>query len=176
MSESFSRPVVLDATVLSNYASTDSVSWLTTTLDALQTVPAVRTELEQGREVGYAYLEHALDGIESGRIEIIETAPEQLQQDYPTVQTRLDPGEAEALVAAHTADGTLVTDDGPARALAAEYDIALTGSIGLLVRGVVLEELTVETADEWLTTWIEERNYYTPVDSVTAALPEDFEE
>jgi len=45
----------------------------------------------------------------------------------------------------------------------------------LLVRGVVLKELTVETADEWLTTWIEERNY-APVDSVTAALPEDFEE
>jgi hypothetical protein len=52
--------------VLSNYASTDSVTWLTTTLDALQTVPAVRTELEQGREVGYAYLEHALDVLDSG--------------------------------------------------------------------------------------------------------------
>ena len=176
MSESFSQPVVLDATVLSNYASTDSVSWLTTTLDALQTVPAVRTELEQGREVGYAYLKHALDVLETGEIGIAETAPEQLQQDYPAVQKRLDPGEAESLVAAHTAGGTLVTDDGPARALAADYDVALTGSIGLLVRGVVLEELTVETADEWLTTWIEERNYYAPVDSVTAALPDDVEE
>jgi len=78
MSEPVSRPVVLDATVLSNYASTDSVTWLTTTLDDLWTVPAVRTELEQGREVGYAYLEHALDGLESGRIGIVETAPEQL--------------------------------------------------------------------------------------------------
>lgn len=175
MSEPFSRPVVLDATVLSNYASTDSVRWLATTLDDPQTVPAVRTELEQGREVGYAYLENALDVLESGRIGIAETAPEQLQQDYPTVQTRLDPGEAEALVAAHTADGTLVTDDGAARSLATEYNVALTGSIGLLVRGVVLEELAVKTADEWLTTWIEERNYYAPVDSVTAALPEDFE-
>lgn len=56
--------------------------------------------------------------LESGRIGITETAPEQLQQNYPGVQTRLDPGEAEALVAAHTADGTLVTDDGLARALA----------------------------------------------------------
>jgi predicted nucleic acid-binding protein len=176
MSEPFSRPVVLDATVLSNYASTESVTWLTTTLENLQTVPAVRTELEQGREVGYAYLEHALDVVDSGGIGIAETAPEQLQQEYSTVQTRLDPGEAEALVAAHTADGTLVTDDGPARALAADYDIALTGSIGLLVRGVVLEDLTVETADEWLTTWIEDRHYYAPVDSVTAALPEDFEQ
>lgn len=176
MSGPVSRPVVLDATVLSNYASTASVSWLTTTLDALQTVPAVRTELEQGREVGYAYLEHALAVLESDGIEIAETAPEQLQENYPAVQTRLDPGEAEALVAAHTAGGTLVTDDGPARTLAADYDVALTGSIGLLVRGVVREEVTVETADEWLTTWIEERNYYAPVDSVTAALPDDFEE
>jgi predicted nucleic acid-binding protein len=176
MSEPFSRPVFLDATVLSNYASTESVTWLTTTLGALQTVPAVRTELEQGRAVGYAYLEHTLGVLESGEIGIAETAPEQLQQDYPAVQTRLDPGEAEALVAAHTAGGTLVTDDGTARTLAADYDVALTGSIGLLVRGVVLEELTVETADEWHTTWIEERNYYAPVDSVTAALPDDFEE
>ena len=94
MSERVSRPVVLDATVLSNYASTDSVSWLTTTLDDLQTVPAVQTELEQGREVGYAYLEHAIDVLESGRIGIVVTSPEQLQQDYPAVQTRLDPGEA----------------------------------------------------------------------------------
>lgn len=78
-------------------------------------------------------------------------------------------------MAADTASGTLVTDDGPARALAADYDLALTGSIGLLVRGVVLEELTVETADQWLTMWIEERNYYSPVDSVAEALPDDFE-
>jgi len=175
MSKLVSQPVVLDATVLSNYASTDSVTWLTTTLDNLQTVPAVQGELEEGREVGYAYLEHALDVLESGQIRIAETAPEQLRQDYSTVQTRLDPGEAEALAAAHTADGTLVTDDGPARALATEYDIALTGSIGLLVRGIALEELSVETADEWLRTWIEERNYYAPVESVAAALPDDFE-
>ena len=107
--------------------------------------------MRQGREIGYAYLEHALDVLEPGRIGIAETALEQLQQDYWGVQTRLDPGKAEALVATHTAGGTLVTDDGPARALAADYDIALTGSIGLLVRGVVFEELTVETADRWLT-------------------------
>jgi len=175
MSGPVSQPVVLDATVLSNYANTDSVSWLTTTLDGLQTVPAVRSELEQGCEVGYAYLKRALDVLESGRIGIAETAPEQLRQDYPNVQTRLDPGEAQALVAAHTTDGTLVTDDGPARSLATEYDVALTGSIGLLVRGVVLDELSVETADAWLATWIDERNYYAPVDSVTAVLPEDFE-
>lgn len=176
MSQPVSRPVVLDTTVLSNYASTESVTWLTTTLEDPQTVPAVQTELTRGREGGHAYLDRALEGIESGDITVVDTATERLQQAYPGVRNHLDPGEAEALVAAHTAGGTLVTDDGAARALAADYDVALTGSIGLLVRGVVLEELTVETADDWLTTWIETRNYYAPVDSVAAALPDEFSE
>ena len=176
MSEPLIRPIVLDATVLSNFASTDSVTWLATTLEDLQTVPAVRTELENGRGAGYAYLNHARAVLETGEIDVVETAPEQLQQDYPEIENRLDPGEAEALVAAHTADGTLVTNDGTARTLAVDYDVALTGSIGLLVRGVVRGELPVETADEWLTTWVEKRNYYAPVDSVTAALPDDVDE
>ena len=176
MSEPPVRPIVIDATVLSNYASTDSVTWLATAFEDLQTVPAVRTELEHGCEAGYAYLNNALALLETGDIGVIEAAPEQLQQEYPEIKDRLDPGEAEALVAAHTAGGTLVTDDGTARTLAADYDVALTGSIGLLVRGVVRGELPVETADEWLTAWIEERNYYAPVDSVTAALPDDVDE
>jgi predicted nucleic acid-binding protein len=176
MTEPLDRPIVLDATVLSNFASTDSVTWLATTLEDLQTVPAVRTELEHGREAGYAYLNHAIAVLEGGDIGVVETAPDQLQQDYPEIGDRLDLGEAEALVAAHTAGGTLVTDDGTARRLAADYDVALTGSIGLLVRGVVRGELPVETADEWLTTWIEERNYYAPVERVTAALPDDVDE
>ena len=176
MTEPLDRPIVLDATVLSNFASTDSVTWLATTLEGLQTVPAVRTELEHGREAGYTFLDHAISVLEGGDIGVIETASEQLQQDYPEIRDRIDPGEAEALVAAHTTGGTLVTDDGTARTLAADYDVAFTGSIGLLVRGVVRGELPVETADVWLTTWIEERNYYAPVERVTAALPDDVDE
>lgn len=53
MSEPLVRPIVLDATVLSNFASTDSVTWLATTLEDLQTVPAVRTELEQRSQPEY---------------------------------------------------------------------------------------------------------------------------
>jgi hypothetical protein len=41
MTEPLDRPVILDATVLSNYAGTDSVTRLAITLEVLQTVPAV---------------------------------------------------------------------------------------------------------------------------------------
>jgi len=170
MSESFSTPVILDATVLSNFASTDTVPWLTTVLDHPHTVPAVRAELEEGYNAGYEFLGGAVEAIEA-EFEIAETAPKVLREDHLAVRDRLDAGEAEALAAALTADGTLGTDDGPARTVASEYNTALTGSIGLLVRGVVLEELTVEMADTWLTTWIQDRNYFSPVDSVAEALP-----
>lgn len=172
MSEAFSRPVVLDATVLSNFASTDSIAWLTATFDELVTVPAVKNELQQGIEVGYEHLTPALRAIEDGAITIDEAAPAELEQAYPNIRDRLDPGEAEAFVTADRSDGTLVTDDGTARQLASASDIKLTGSIGLLVRGVAQNELTIETADIWLATWIDERNYYAPIESVSDVLPD----
>lgn len=137
--------------------------------------PAVRAELERGREVGYDYLQNALDALADGTIGLIETAPALLEDDTSDIRERLDRGEAEAFVAARATGGPLVTDDGAARALAAGSDIPLTGSIGLLIRGVVRGELSVETADDWLATWIDERNYYAPVESVTAVLPDEFD-
>ncbi|UHQ98731.1 hypothetical protein HYG81_22490 (plasmid) [Natrinema zhouii] len=174
MSESFSPPVVLDATVLSNFASTESVTWLTSVLENLTTVPAVERELQRGTENGYPYLENALKAIETGHIPLEESAPEQLEQAYPTIRDQLDLGEAEAFVVADRTGGTLVTDDGAARDLASTYEIDLTGSIGILVRGVVREKLTVETADSWLTTWIDECSYYAPVESVSDVLPDEY--
>ncbi|WP_222912703.1 hypothetical protein [Natrinema sp. SYSU A 869] len=80
MSESFSPPVILDATVLSNFASTESVTWLTSVLENLTTVPAVERELQRGPESGYTYLENALKAIETGQIPLEGSAPEQLEQ------------------------------------------------------------------------------------------------
>lgn len=39
MTEPLDRPGILDTTVLSNFASTDSVTWLPTTFEDLQTPP-----------------------------------------------------------------------------------------------------------------------------------------
>jgi predicted nucleic acid-binding protein len=175
MSKPFSRPLFLDTTVLSNYASTDSVDWLVSTFDGLQTVPAVKGEMSQGYDAGYTYLKNAVDVLEAGEIQIKESAATELQEEYPEIQQRLDLGEAEALVAALTNGGTLASDDAQGRSLASSYDVPVTGSIGLLVRGIVEGQLTVETADEWLTTWVDKRNYFSPVESVMAVLPDGFE-
>ena len=70
-------------------------------------------------------------------------------------------------------DGTFVSDDVAARRLADELGVPKTGSIGLLVNGIARNELSVETADEWLDVWRKQRGYYAPVESVADALPDD---
>ncbi|WP_267643521.1 hypothetical protein [Haloarchaeobius amylolyticus] len=73
--------VILDATVLSNFSISESISWMTETLTAPQTVPAVRDELIRGIDHGYDSLQPAVDAILSSDIELVETAPTTLQQN-----------------------------------------------------------------------------------------------
>jgi predicted nucleic acid-binding protein len=165
------EPVVPDATVLSNFASSDAVAWLAGTVPGLAVVPAVRAELAAGRDHGHAFLDRALDSLGDA----IPVVPDEDigEGGEPAVRDRLDAGEAESLRVAIDRGGTLATDDLAAWRLAAEHDVPVTGSIGLLVLGIQRGELDTTTADEWLATWREERGYYAPVESVEAALPDE---
>lgn len=170
------KPLVLDSTVLSNFASSESVSWLVSAFSELQTVPAVEEELRRGVEAGHRFLRPALAAIETDEISVFGPVSEAARRSrFTQVFRGLDRGEAEALVAAVLQAGTLVTDDGAARRLADDRDVPKTGSIGLLVNGIVRDELAVETADEWLEVWREQRGYYAPVETVSQALPEGTE-
>lgn len=168
------KPLVLDATVLSNFSSSKSISWLTSAFSELETAPAVERELRNGVEEEYSFLQSAIRAIDTGTVSVSGSTGEIVDStEHLTVFQHLDNGEAEALVLAERADGTLVTDDMPARTLANERGVPTTGSIGLLVNGVVRDELSAETADEWLETWRTERDYYAPVETVTEVLPDD---
>ncbi|WP_338740351.1 hypothetical protein [Haloplanus salilacus] len=169
MAGRYPQPIFIDATVLSNYASTDSIGFLVSILESPVVVPAVRNEIERGHRFGHDYLATAVeafdDGLQIGDIPS-ETAAGQLRD-------RLDPGEADALRGAVERDGTLATDDLAARRLADELGIPVTGSIGLLVVGIERGRIDRETADEWLETWRNERGYYAPVESVGELLDEE---
>lgn len=167
--------VVLDTTVLSNYAVSDSVSWLVDTVPTLRTVSAVHDELVRGVDAGYDQLSPAVDALDAGRIPIEEGVGSALRESYPTIRRQLDRGEAEAVVAAIERDetGVLATDDGIARTVARERDVDVTGSVGLLVRGILDGDLSVPSADAWLERWRTDGNYRAPVDSVREALPDE---
>jgi predicted nucleic acid-binding protein len=168
MPDGYPQPIFLDATVISNYASTNSIEFLVHVLEAPVVVPAVRAEIEQGVDIGHEYLTRAVEAFDEG-LAVSDAPPE---MGGVNLRERLDLGETEALRGAAEHDGTLATDDLAARRLAAELDVPVTGSIGLLVLGINRKHINSETADEWLETWRDERGYYAPVESVTELVDE----
>ncbi|WP_246986003.1 hypothetical protein [Halorientalis marina] len=161
-------PLFLDATVISNFASTDSIEFLVPVLESPVVVPAVRDEIEQGRQFGHDYLDSAVEAFGDG-LRVSDVSPETEGEQF---RERLDAGEADALRGAVEHDGTLATDDLAARRLADDRDVPVTGSIGILVLGIERGHIDRETADEWLDTWRETRGYYAPVESVAEVLDE----
>ncbi len=166
MPDGYPQPVFLDATVISNYASTNSIEFLVGVLESPVVAPAVRDEIKQGVDFGHEYLTSAVEAFDEGLV-VSEVPPE---TGGVKLRERLDPGETEALRGAVERDGTIATDDLAARRLAAELDVPVTGSIGLLVLGIKREYIDSETVDGWLEVWRNERGYYAPVESVTGLV------
>ena len=152
------RATVLDASVLSNFAHVDRVDLLST-LPRPVTVPAVRDELERGIQ-SHPYLGRAVTALDAD-IPVVTPSTAATNLEATLLET-LDPGEAQALAVAEAVDGTLVTDDGDGRAVAVRRDVAVTGSIGLLVRFVEDGDLTTESADAFLKRWIDEAGFRSP--------------
>lgn len=168
MSDDVVQPVCLDATVLSNFASSAATDQLVTILERPVTVSAVQTELERDRSQGYDVLEDALDHL-GGEIEVVDVRTTD-SETVTGVRERLDAGEAASLRCAIDRDGTLATDDLAARRLASVQGVPVTGSVGILVLGIRRDVIEIERANEWLTTWREVRGYFSPVDRIEEAL------
>lgn len=166
MSAGYSQPVVLDATVVSNFASTDRMNVLVNLLSAPVVVPAVVDEIERGRSAGHEYLDAAVE-VFADQIDVRQVDD---VVDATDLRARLDPGEAETIQAAIQFTGTVATDDLAARRVAEAKDLAVTGSVGLLVHSVERELIEEAEADEWLDTWRRRRGYYAPVESVSELL------
>lgn len=169
MTNGYPEPVVLDTTVLSNFACTGGVSLLTHVLERPMVVPAVRDELKRGLDEGHDYLDTAIDSLDDG----LPVQPPSSTQHFQEIRDRLDSGEAESILLAIESKGTVATDDLAARKIADDRDVPVTGSIGLLVLGVNTGHLDRTVANEWLDTWREERSYYAPVESVNEVLGDE---
>jgi predicted nucleic acid-binding protein len=168
MSDGYPKPIFLDATVISNYASTNSIEFLVDILEAPVVAPAVREEIEQGVDFGHEYLTSAVEAFDEGLV--VSDVPPEIGR--VNLRKRLDPVETEALRGAVDRGGTLATDDLAARHLATELDVPVTGSVGILVLGIKREHIDSKTADGWIDVWRTARGYYAPVESVTELVDE----
>jgi Predicted nucleic acid-binding protein, contains PIN domain len=108
----------------------------------------------------HSYLQTALDTLDD---EIpVAAIPDTVANRETVVNTHLDPGEAQAFALANAHDGRLLTDDGDARSFAKKQGVTVVGSVGVLLAAVSAGKITEQTADGWLSTWIDEIGYYMP--------------
>jgi len=171
MDDEYPQPVFLDATVLSNFATTDGISFLATLIESPVVAPTVRDEIERGWTAGYEDLVTAVDSFDDD-LPIRDVSEGAGTGD---IRDRLDSGEAASILGVLEHGGTIATADLAARRVANSRDIPVTGSIGLLVLGVERDLIDATTADEWLETWRDRRGYYAPVESVTEILDDERE-
>ena len=157
------NPSVLNTTVLSNFAYIDQL-WVVAGLSGICTVPVVREKLEHG--VGnHPYLQKALETLDD---EIpVATISDTVANREAVVGGHLDPGEAQAFALADAHDGRLLTDDRDARSFAKDQGVTVVGSVGVLLAAIDTGKIDESTADEWLSTWIDEIGYYVPYRTIS---------
>jgi len=157
------NPSVLNTTVLSNFAYIDQL-WVVAALAGICTVPVVREELEHGVDT-HPYLQEALDTLDE---EIpVATISDTVANREAVVGAHLDPGEAQPFALADAHDGRLLTDDGDARSFAKDQGVTVVGSVGVLLAAIDAGKIDEVTADEWLSTWIDEIGYYVPYRTIS---------
>jgi len=157
------NPSVLNTTVLSNFAYIDQL-WVVAGLSGICTVPVVREELEHG-VADHPYLQSALDTLDD-EIRVADISDNVANREA-VVSDHLDPGEAQAFALADAKDGRLLTDDGDARSFAKDQSLTVVGSVGVLLAAIDAGKIDEPTADEWLSTWIDEIGYYVPYQSIS---------
>lgn len=147
--------VVLDTTVLSNFAFIDHVALLERLYGSQAcTVLAVVEEIQRGLTAGYRDLQRVVDAfarpIGTGWLSVVALdAPEQ-QACYLALLETLDSGEAACLALGAQYGWVVASDDLAARRAADRLGVRLSGTIGILVRLVREGFLTLSEGNQLL--------------------------
>jgi len=155
--------ILADTTVLNNFAQARRPDLLRLAYPNLAAPRVVREELARGERLGlvlrgdwsWLNLLDLTDG-EKSRVTDFERL--------------LQAGEAACLAIAEARDGTVLTDDGSARRVAASMHLETSGTIGALVRLERKGVITFPLGDSLLTEMVS-RGYRSPIRSLREVLP-----
>ena len=158
---------IFNTSVLSNFAAVGQVELLGLLYRGRAcTTVTVGDELRRGINAGYQYLlkveEHLSTINPAGWLKVLSIETSLERQLYVDLSSVLDPGEASCLALAISRRMTFATDDLAARRLADEHKVPLTGTLGILIRLVREQYLSLEFANGLLAKMIQLR-YRAPV-------------
>ncbi len=150
---------LLDNTVLSNFSSVKRPDLVHAALgETAATVEEAYAELQAGIQLG------KLPPCDWSWLPVLRLN-ESERAMYERLRERLNAGEAACLALATVRGYRVLTDDRDAREIAAQMQVPVSGTLGLLVRLVDQEHLTLSEADELLQRMIA-AGYRSPVTSL----------
>lgn len=155
--------LLLDNTVLSNFALVRRADLLPRALGSgASTTPQVMEEVTAGVALG------RVPETDLAWLKVVVLSDVE-KESYQTLRRQLNRGEAACLAVAAHRPARVLTDDRDARAVAVSRGIGISGTLGVLIRLVRSEHLTVAQADELLKQMIAQ-NYHSPVESIRDLL------
>ncbi len=158
-------PLLLDTTVLSNFAKIDQFDLLRELFPVtIRIATQVYDELKAGG------LDSAiLEGIAAAWLRLV--APESVREVslYRGYSQNLGAGESASLAIAICRSWALATDDRAARQAARSAGVLLTGSVGILIAAVQANVLTREEADKLLGD-MRRQGFYFPTKSLNGLV------
>jgi predicted nucleic acid-binding protein len=155
--------VLLDNTVLSNFALVKRSDLLRKALGtAAATTADVMAEFEAGVELG------RVPATDWNWLPILTLSSTE-KALYQQLRQYLNKGEAACLSAAFHREARVLTDDRDARVLAGQMRIPVSGTVGVLVRLIKINYLTLTEADNLLSEMIA-KGYRSPIETLESLL------
>lgn len=162
--------LIFDTNVLSNFARAGQLELLRKLYPENACCSGfVVSEILRGLRMGHADLETLAESAIAGwpRQEELRTGAE--RQLYATLSTSLGDGESSCLALAVHRGYIFACDDRLARNEATRLGVKLTGTIGILIKAVRLDLLTVKQANAILRAMVK-AGFYAPVKQITAGM------
>ncbi|NOZ68111.1 MAG: DUF3368 domain-containing protein [Deferribacteres bacterium] len=159
--------IIFDCCVLSNFALTDTL-WI---IEKLYTPKAyltdlVNVEVIRGIQNGYEWLESVNMAVKKGRIKEVFLRRKPEKQLFEKLSVSLGAGEASSIAVAKTRGFVFASDDRAARNEAELLGVPLTGTIGILLKAVKKNVISIRQGNQVLKAMIG-NGFHCPVKSLS---------
>ena len=162
MPSSQSNPVLLDNTVLSNFAEVKRTDVVTSLWKTCRTTPDAWREFQAGIAIGRL----PKDAWKS----LLVTELTDPELDLANrLSNALGAGERSCIAVAANRAGLFVTDDRKARQVALDLNVKVTGTLGILVVALECKIILLDEANQYLAQMIQ-NGYRSPVDDLSGLL------
>lgn len=162
--------VIFDNCVLSNFALSNSLYIIKKMYEGVSYITDfTAAENMRGIAQGYGGLEMIREALHEGWIREVTLNSNEEKTLFESLSVSMGSGEASSIAAAKVRGFVFACDDRVARREAALLQVTLTGTIGIILRAIREDVISVQTADDALNLMIR-HGFYAPVSSIREIL------